>query len=701
MPPGVNQFLAEEHTFTCCGNCSLQIPQVRLFYFPDEINVDCQSNQTSNLTSVTSAPVQKRVHSLVANGSTAVISGYTFTSPSLYLELLGTATVIDQCMTLSPRLINPIVTLPPGALSTWQPPHSQWYSNYDYFMIGSPWYDPSGLRDIGPPEADGISPLDIKDLACPTWGLGKSTSTDGSVILTIGPPWLPLIVPPMELFSLDPAWASGCTGIFSGADAFTTFDLFDPPIALTPAAWLIPPTPTPANPTTVPDQTAPSANAAKPANLPNSADPPAKTRDSGSDSPTPSPNTATSDPVESTALLGVSTASAVNKGDPLADPPSDPKVPSVAGDSLGDSNEPSSNSPDLPPGHSQTSSTDPEVPAAPVPQQGENSQKQAQGLGAIIYNAFGEFGLGNSPIHDDNNAADSSPVTPDTLTIAGQTIAPDPSGMAIGGSSLLPGGSAITISNTPVSLGSSGILVVGSSTMMLLPIPSDPPSTPFAAKALTVAGQIFTANPSAFSIAGTTISAGGFAVTVSGTVISLVPSGALAIGSSTVNFRPLDKTYTVAGQTFTLSSSAFAIAGTTISAGGPAVTIDGTVISVQASGTLIVGSSTIPLLTPQSTYSSHITIDGFGVEVESTFAVVDGVTLSPGAAGLTISGKVISLETGGLTLDIGNGRFALPTRTGGADGSINVQAFTGGQSRALHLSLSLVCSVCGTLMLLM
>ena len=48
------------------------------------------------------------------------------------------------------------------------------------------------------------------DLACPTWGLGRSTSADGSVITTIGPPWLPLIAPPMELFSLDPTWASLC-----------------------------------------------------------------------------------------------------------------------------------------------------------------------------------------------------------------------------------------------------------------------------------------------------------------------------------------------------------------------------------------------------------------------------------------------------------------------------------------------------------
>ncbi len=113
------------------------------------------------------------------------------------------------------------------------------------------------------------------------------------------------------------------------------------------------------------------------------------------------------------------------------------------------------------------------------------------------------------------------------------------------------------------------------------------------------------------------------------------------------------------------------------------------------------GSSTIPLLIPQSTLSSDINLDGFDVEVDSIFAVVDGVILSPGAAGVAISGKVVSLETGGSTLDIGTGRFALPMQTGGANGSINVQTFTGGQSRGLRLPLSLACSVCGTLMLLM
>lgn len=102
--------------------------------------------------------------------------------------MIGTATVFDQCTTFGPRLINPIITLAPSALSTWQPPHNQFYTNYDYFMIGEVWVDPGHLSDFGAEDGDGISPLNVKDLACPTWGLGKSTSADGSVILTIGPP---------------------------------------------------------------------------------------------------------------------------------------------------------------------------------------------------------------------------------------------------------------------------------------------------------------------------------------------------------------------------------------------------------------------------------------------------------------------------------------------------------------------------------
>ena len=77
IPPGVVRQFSPDYQGTCCGNCSLDIPEVRLFYFPDT-NTNCQHNQTSNVTSTVPAPnLEKRIHSLVANGSTAVVSGHT------------------------------------------------------------------------------------------------------------------------------------------------------------------------------------------------------------------------------------------------------------------------------------------------------------------------------------------------------------------------------------------------------------------------------------------------------------------------------------------------------------------------------------------------------------------------------------------------------------------------------------------------
>ena len=79
IPPGLVRDM--DGLFTCCGNCSLNIPAVRLYYFPSKSAMDCHNNQTyqrSNLTSIVSAEhLEKRFHWLVANGSTAVISGNT------------------------------------------------------------------------------------------------------------------------------------------------------------------------------------------------------------------------------------------------------------------------------------------------------------------------------------------------------------------------------------------------------------------------------------------------------------------------------------------------------------------------------------------------------------------------------------------------------------------------------------------------
>ena len=65
IPPGVLRYAGHATTYMCCGNCSLDIPEVRLYYFPDKTSIDCQNNKTSNSTS-----------SLTAQ-STAMVSGLT------------------------------------------------------------------------------------------------------------------------------------------------------------------------------------------------------------------------------------------------------------------------------------------------------------------------------------------------------------------------------------------------------------------------------------------------------------------------------------------------------------------------------------------------------------------------------------------------------------------------------------------------
>lgn len=688
----------------------------------------------------------------------------------------------------------------------------------------------------------------------------------------------------MDMFTLDPTWSSLCTGIYIPFGDVSTFALFDPPIALTPAPLLLPtpvarptPAPAPADPTSIPEQVKPTKEAAKPVSLPNDPAAPAKTGDPGKNTPAQSPNIASPDPAGSANVPGSSDAPSNNEGEPASDPPpdppSDPKAPSVEGDPS------SSSAPDPTPGGSQEPPTDPKVPIVPLAQPVEDPQRQAQGLGAIIYNAFGKTGPepdgsstllppqsvfaagaqtftahptgfqvngaavapgGTAQIVDgtiisldtsgvlaigSSTVSLGSPLATPVLAVAGQTFTPNPSAFPIAGTIVTAGGPAVTVGGTAISLDHSGALAIGSTTISLATPSSNPFATEaftvagqtftpnpsafsiagttisadgpaatiggtiislgqqgalkigsstinlptlsdsFPSKAYTVAGQIFTPNPTAFSIDGTTISAGGPAVTVDGTVISLGQSGALAIGSSTINlptslygsigqvytvagqlFTPnpsafsiagttisaggpaatfdgtvislgqsgaltigsstidlptpfsFGQAYTVAGQIFTPNPSAFSIAGTTISAGGAAATVDGTVVSLEPSGTLVIGSSTIPLL-PQTASSSDVDIDGFDVMAHSSFAVVDGVIVSAAAAGVTISGEIISLEAGGATLDIGTGRFALPTPVAGTNGSVNVQAFAGGQSKGLEMSLYLVWGVCGVLML--
>ena len=78
IPPSVDRYSYPDALgwITCCGNCSLDIPEVRLYYFPDESAV-CDNRTTNNTLALPARNLEKRIHSLVANGSTAIVSGHT------------------------------------------------------------------------------------------------------------------------------------------------------------------------------------------------------------------------------------------------------------------------------------------------------------------------------------------------------------------------------------------------------------------------------------------------------------------------------------------------------------------------------------------------------------------------------------------------------------------------------------------------
>ena len=79
-------------------------------------------------------------------------------------------------------------------------------------------------------------------------------------------------------------------------------------------------------------------------------------------------------------------------------------------------------------------------------------------------------------------------------------------------------------------------------------------------------------------------------------------------------------------------------------------------------------------------------------QLQGSAIVVNGVTLVPGGPGSTIDGELVSLESGdGETLDVGSGKFAMPTWTGNA--SVGLQSFVGGQGGREGVSLFMIMSV--------
>ena len=187
-------------------------------------------------------------------------------------------------------------------------------------------------------------------------------------------------------------------------------------------------------------------------------------------------------------------------------------------------------------------------------------------------------------------------------------------------------------------------------------------------QAKTINNQVIQPLSNGISIAGTTLTPEAPPITVSGTPIQL-GSSALIIGTSTVPLTPYSPTQiitTIAGQAITAASDSVVIADKTLIPGAPGTKIDGTMLSLDTSGNFIAGSKTIPL---KSTVPEISNIAGQMITAISNDIAVAGITLRPGASGITLSGTLISLDTAS-QLIVGSKTITLPSGDTGLEGLI-------------------------------
>lgn len=264
--------------------------------------------------------------------------------------------------------------------------------------------------------------------------------------------------------------------------------------------------------------------------------------------------------------------------------------------------------------------------------------------------------LGIGALQTGNNAIPLPAAPSKIFTIGKQVLTAKSDAIFIEGERITRAGWGTTIGRTQVSLGSSGLLVMGSSTISLSADQALP-------TVFTVGGKVFTPNPTAISMDGTTVTAGGPGVTIAGTQVSLGSSGLFIVGSSTISLladQPLPTVFTVGSEVFTPNPTAISMDGTKITAGGPGVAIAGVQVSLDSSGLLVVGGSTISFSADQA-LPTVLTVGSEAFTPNPTAISMDGTTITAGGPGITIAGTPVDLQASG-TLVIGNSTFAvIPT----------------------------------------
>lgn len=577
---------------------------------------------------------------------------FTSTSPSFYLEFVGTVGVHDKCGTISSTVNNPFVAVPVGGLTTYEEANT---------VVGDEINPP--LIENGTLLAGGtFKPLKLVDVECPTWGVGTLLSIFGGSVrtaTTIGPPWLPIIIPPLNAMTLNPLWETLCTSVSSNYNDH----FFDPPRSLTPAQLMVPTlAPSPVDP----PRADPGTNLpARPGKTP-IADQPLQTGVPGGPLGGDPPGTAAD-----------------------SDTPADPnhqsqdeysgRSSSAEGSSeakIQDSHFESSNQPDNPANHLEPTdgaSNDDHTDLGGKVDPGDAIQSN---IGEAIMQALNtntppnlDPSAANDGAQENPNAAQSSneAITPPALKIGGQPFTPSPTGFEIGGTPISPNGPAATITGTKISLAPSGTLHIGDQTFNISPNPIATPSP------LTIGRLTLTANPTGFQYASSSVVPNGPPITNSGTAISLANSNILFINNKPTTLPPSSKTAPLllqaGSQFFNPNPHGFTIAGTSIAPGGPAAVVSGTKVSLNPSGTLALGYLTlnpndvVATAAVTAAANSALSIGTHPFMHKPTGFVVDKQTIEPGGTGVVVYGTSVSLGIGGV-LHVGGEVVTLTTVEG-------------------------------------
>ena len=255
-------------------------------------------------------------------------------------------------------------------------------------------------------------------------------------------------------------------------------------------------------------------------------------------------------------------------------------------------------------------------------------------------------------------------VLPQTNTVGGQIMPVDRDSISLPATTFISGQSGIDIASAPVELDISSQLVIGGPPIGSTTIPLSAVSSGI----FTVGGQLLTVESNAIFMEGVSITPGGRGKTIGGTRVSFGSSGPLEVGSSTIFLsaeQASPTVFTVGGQLFTAESNTIFMEGVTITPAGPGKTIGGTRISLDSSGLLEVGSSTVALSAEQAS-PTVFTVGSQVLTAESNAIFMEGVSITPGGPGKTISGTRVSLGSSGF-LEIGSSTIflsdeqALPT----------------------------------------